>query len=127
VDVQHNRSTRRGKRVHVFGKERNEGRLRQHGEALRRHGTQHGGLLIENEKRTFARARRFHYSGQHAARCFGEFALGRELRPEIGESFNRAQQPRKLLVSTPQTKWSRTLSRMSVTRGNMRRAERLVG
>ena len=81
----------------VLGKKRDEGRLRQHGEALGGHRGEHGGLLVENEKRTFARAGGFHDGGEHAARCFCEIALGRQLRPEIGESFHRAQQPAEII------------------------------
>ena len=34
---------------------------------------------------------------EHAARSVGEVALGRQLRPEFGESFHGAQQPAEIV------------------------------
>jgi len=54
--VENNGTARRRERVHMFGEERNEGGIGHQGESLSRRGGQHGGLVVEEKERTFARA-----------------------------------------------------------------------
>ena len=91
--VQHDGTTRRSERMHMFGKERNEGGIRHQGESQRRGGGQHGGLVVEQQEHAFARARRFHDGRQHEARSFREVALRRKRGPELGKRLNCVQQP----------------------------------
>ena len=63
--VENDRSASRNQRVNVFGKERNEGGIRHQREAQRRRGRKHRGLVVEQKKRTFARACCFHDGRQH--------------------------------------------------------------
>ena len=91
--VEHNGTARRGERVHMFGKERNEGGIGHQGESLCRGRGQHGRLVVEEQEHTFARARRFHDGRQHEPRSFRKLALRRERGTEFGKRLNRVQQP----------------------------------
>jgi hypothetical protein len=93
--------------MNMFRKKWNECRLGEHGEAFACHRRKHGGLFIEGEQRTFARAGGFHDRGEHAARGFGEFALARQLRTEVRERFDGAQQPAKIVGLNGQDEWVR--------------------
>ena len=75
--VKNDWAARRSQRVHMFGEERNEGRVRHQGKPLSGCGREHGRLVVEQEERAFARARRFHDRRQHQARCLSELALRR--------------------------------------------------
>jgi hypothetical protein len=79
--------------MHVLGKERNEGGIGHERESHGGRGGEHGGLVVEEKERAFARACGFHDSGQYEARSFRELALSRERWPELGKSFDRMQQP----------------------------------
>ena len=58
--IENDGTTRGGKSMNMFRKERNEGGIWHQGKSLCRGRGQHGGLVIEEQKRAFARARRFH-------------------------------------------------------------------
>ncbi len=75
--IENYRTTRRIERMNVFREERNEGRIWHQGESLCCGRGQHGGLVIEEQKRAFARARRFHDGRQHEPRSFRELTLRR--------------------------------------------------
>jgi hypothetical protein len=62
--------------VNVLGKQRNHRLRRKILEALADDGSQHGGLVAEDENRAFARIDYFHQKRKYGAGGFGEIAVG---------------------------------------------------
>src|SRR5579864_9286959 len=91
------RAVRGGERVNVFGEERNDRRIGEHGEARRGHRVQQGRFRAEGEKRCFTRARRGEQGGYHCGRGLFETSLGREAGTEVRKRLEGEEQPPKIV------------------------------
>ncbi|PYX85469.1 MAG: hypothetical protein DMG70_03465 [Acidobacteria bacterium] len=91
----------------MFRQQRDDRRLGKESETLCRNQGEERRPIAETEKSAFAGAYGLPQRGEHGACGFGKFPLGRHLRSEIGERFDRAQKPSEVVFLHCHAKWKR--------------------